>query len=118
MARKVGQVRFYAEPSSAGTSSDLANKNYPANINKSKLISGNLFNNLNIVQLGIQALPGTKLYLNRYNSPIIIGATGIYELNLEGLTYINGIQFDKTSLDNISNNSNAVLIIDYIYEEE
>lgn len=118
MARKVGQVRFYANPTGNGTSTSLANKNYPSNINITKLMSGSLFNNLNIVQLGVQALPGTKLYLNRYNSPIIIGATGIYELNLEGLTYINGIQFDKTSLENISNNANAMLIIDYIYEEE
>jgi hypothetical protein len=35
-----------------------------------------------IVQLGIQSVPGTKFYLNGSNNPIIIGNTGIYELDL------------------------------------
>ena len=40
-----------------------------------------------IIHLGIQTLPGTKIYLNGfYDAPIIIGATGIYELDLEGTT--------------------------------
>ena len=117
MARKVGQVRFYADPIEEGPSISLINKNYPPDINITKLVSGSLFTNFNIVQLGVQALPGTKFYLNRYNSPIIIGSTGIYELNIDGLTYIKDLQFDETSLENISNNTNAVLIVDYIYEE-
>jgi hypothetical protein len=40
-----------------------------------------------IVHLGIQTLPGTKVYLNsNMDAPVIIGATGIYELDLEGTT--------------------------------
>jgi hypothetical protein len=62
-------------------------------------------------------LPGTKFYVNGSNNPIIIGNTGIYELNLQGLTEINSLQFDASSIALIHSNKNAYLIVDMIYED-
>jgi len=70
-----------------------------------------------IVQIGIQTLPGTKVYLNAHTVPVIIGATGIYELSVDGLANLTSIQFDNQSLVTIGENPNAYVIIDYIYEE-
>ena len=71
-----------------------------------------------ISQLGIQALPGTKFYLNGSNDPIIIGHTGIYELDLEGLAEITALSFDAKSIEAINGNNNSFLIVDIIYEQE
>lgn len=93
--------------------------NQPANITKAKLVSGNAFNNyLPITQLGIQTLPGTKFYLNHSVVPTMIGSTGIYELNLEGLSKITSISFDSKSIKAIEENDGAYLIIDIVYEVE
>jgi hypothetical protein len=71
-----------------------------------------------ISQLGIQSLPGTKFYLNNSNDPIIIGHTGIYELNLEGMAEITALAFDSKSIEAINGNYNSFLIVDIIYERE
>ena len=84
------------------------------------LISGSAFTTANcipIIQLGIQSLPGTKFYLNNSYNPVIIGNTGIYELDLNGLAEVTSLQFDQKTLQAIHNNSNAYLIIDIIYED-
>lgn len=108
MAKKIKQFRFY---------SDGNEKNYPSGITYRKLISGSAFSDyIPIIQLGIQALPGTKFYLNGSANPVIIGSTGIYELNIQGLTEINALQFDPASISLINNNDNAFLIIDIIHE--
>lgn len=109
MAKKVKQFRYYSNGS---------DNNYPLGLTNRQLISGSAFNNyMPIVQLGIQTMPGTKLYLNGSNNPIIIGSTGIYELDLQGLTQINSLQFDANSVTLINNNQSAYLIVDIIYEE-
>jgi len=36
-------------------------------------------------------MPGVKFYVNNHTTPIIIGATGIYELNVDGLSNITDI---------------------------
>jgi hypothetical protein len=59
-------------------------------------------------------LPGTKFYLNNGTTPIIIGSTGIYELDLEGLSEITALSFDGTSIETINSNNNAYLLIDVI----
>lgn len=110
MAKKVKQFRFYAHNS---------NKNYPNDISYRNLISGSIFGDYKpIVQLGVQALPGTKFYLNGSNNPIIIGHTGIYELDLEGLSEITSLKFDSKSIEAINGNANSFLIVDIIYERE
>lgn len=68
-----------------------------------------------IVQLGIQALEGTRFYLNQMIEPITIGENGIFELKLDGVIEINNIRFDLASIDALIKNKNAILIIDTIY---
>lgn len=110
MAKHINQIRYYGDGNS---------KNYPSNVNKQFLQSGSVFHNtLPIVQLGIQTLPGMKIYINNHTNPIIVGQTGIYELNVDGMSYITDIRFDYSSLNLIdSNQVNAYLIIDYLYEK-
>ena len=112
MARKIRQIRYYGENNA---------KNYPSDISMTKLVNGTAFksNNQNILisQLGIQTLPGTKFYLNDRANAIIIGNTGIYELDLEGISTINLLKFDRGSMNLISQNLEAYLIIDYLFEE-
>ena len=108
MAKQVQQFRYYEEENE---------KNWPNNIAMRNLVTGSIFAYYhNITQLGVQGLPGTKFYLNNSNSPIIIGSTGIYELDLNGLAEIISIQFDRDSIQAIGNNRNAFLIVDIIYE--
>lgn len=109
MANVVKQFRFY---SNADT-----NKNQPKDIDSAGYISGSVFKNyFPILQLGIQSLPGTMFYLNNAADPIIIGKTGIYELDLEEETEISDMRFDANSINAINNNYNAYLIVDIIYD--
>lgn len=123
MAKRVKQYRYYSE-----SDTGLGKANQPititgddgSNIPVSYVhyISGRVFGKaFPVLQLGIQALPGTKFYLNNAVDPIIIGLTGIYELDLEGQTEITAIQMDAASMTNIKDNYNASLIIDVIYED-
>lgn len=110
MARYIKQYRFYKE--------DNKDQNYPKEIAYKNLISGSIFEaGLPIIQLGIQALPGTKFYLNHSKEPVIIGQTGIYELDLQGKAEITALSFDGNSLSAINANQNAYLIVDTIYEK-
>ena len=109
MAKKIMQFRFYDEVSGI---------NQPSNLRVKGLRSGNAFSNyLPITQLGIQTVPGTKFYLNNSTTPIIVGATGIYEINLEGISQITNISFDSASLVSIAQNPSSSLIIDFVYGE-
>ena len=112
MARAIKQYRFYSE--------NDANHNQPFNISIENLVNGNIFDSPScypILQLGIQTLPGTKFYLNNSTTPILIGSTGIYELDLEGLSTITDLHFDGPSISSIDANENAYLIIDVITED-
>ena len=112
MARVVKQYRFY-------DSLDTT-KNQPLGINKEQLVNGKVFDNPScypILQLGIQALPGTKFYLNSSVDPVVVGFTGIYELDLENQAEIVKLTFNEKSLDAIDVNANGYLIIDVLYED-
>lgn len=110
MSKKVHQIRFYGNGDA---------RNYPSNLKSNSIISGSVFEPYTpIIQLGIQSLPGTKFILNKSEDPIIIGYTGIYELNIENVAEINALQFDYKSLAAISKAPNASLIVDIIYEED
>ena len=112
MGKKVYQFRYYTDESSNNQPNDDNN-----NL-RTKLQNGTIFDGyFPIIQLGIQALPGTKFYLNKAITPIVIGSTGIYELDLEGYAEITGLNFAQESLDLIDKNPNAYLIIDIIYED-
>lgn len=108
MAKQIMQFRYYEEDS---------NKNQPKSITKTRLAKGSIFNGyLPITKIGIQSLPGTKVYLNNSITPVLIGPTGIYELDLDGLSEITNIHFDPVSLEAINKNHNAYLIIDIVSE--
>lgn len=112
MAKKIMQFRYYGDVAES-------NKNQPNNISKSNLANGKIFSDyLPIVQLGIQSVPGTKFYLNNGTTPIIIGSTGIYELDLDGVSSITQLSFDAGSLEALSTNLNGHLIVDIICDVE
>ena len=107
MAKVVKQYRYYDDRNTS--------KNQPLGLKKEDLNEGSVFftdNLKSIIQLGIQTLPGTKFYLNNGEFPIIVGSTGIYELDLDVLN------FDLRSLSNIEEVGNAFLIVDALYEVE
>lgn len=110
MAKHIMQFRYYDEGNS---------NNQPEGLKLNQLVNGEeVFSKyLPFTQLGIQSLPGTRFYLNKnIEGPVIIGTTGIYELELEGISKISSLKFDSKSLNLIKNNPNGYLIIDVIYE--
>lgn len=116
MAKRIKQFRYYAENDT--NANPNYTRNFPATISARNLISGSIFaTSTPIVQLGIQALPGTRFFLNGNNNPIIIGNTGIYELDLQGQGEITALSFESSSINAIKENPNAYLIVDVIYEE-
>lgn len=111
MARKNYQIRF----NTPGGNSQ--------GVTAVSLINGDAFTPYiskgSIEQLGIQAIPGTKFYLNNSPDPIMIGSTGIYELDVTNRASINAIRFDKKSISIISDSNGILsLLIDIIYREE
>lgn len=111
MARNIKQYRYYGEG---------ADKNQPFGLTYAKLVDGSVFDTPScypIVQLGIQTLPGTKFYLNNSIEPIIVGYTGIYELDLDNQTEIFKLTFNNTSMETVRDNPNGYLIIDVLYED-
>lgn len=124
MANQIKQFRYYTETTTNG-----ATMNYPSQISVNgsnsvpvsylHYVSGEMFANYYpIIQLGIQSLPGTKFYLNESAEPVIVGQTGIYELDLGLNTKITNIKFDTNSMKSIKDNSNAFLIVDFIYDDK
>lgn len=85
------------------------------------MVSGAAFNNYvvgGIEHLGIQAMPGTKFYINSSPDPVIVGATGIYEINLSNQAVITALRFDAESIQTInSSNGSLPLLVDIIYRE-
>lgn len=125
MANKIKQFRYYADAVANSTNGN--EKNQPREIevengytptSYNHYVSGLVFENtFPVLQLGVQALPGTKFYLNNALDPIMIGSTGIFELDLEGQTEITNITFDPESMILIRDNNNAFLIVDIIYDD-
>lgn len=113
MARKVQQIRYYGDHKSD------SDKNQPANLTGNRLRSGSVFSQYTpMKQIGIQTMPGVKFYLNNSIEPIIIGSTGIYELNVENLTEITALSFDTTSINMINETpSTSYIIVDILYED-
>lgn len=109
LANKIKQYRFYA-------SNDT--KNQPTGADMKSFSNGQIFQATTpITQLGVQALPGTKFYLNEGIEPVIIGSTGIYELDLNNATEISALSFDWSSLQTIASNPSAFLIVDILYDD-
>ncbi len=136
--RQIYQYRYYGETYKNGTLTSHS-QNMPANLVMNDLASGTAFaTRIPIYQLGIQAVPGTKVYINSPNvgKPIIIGKTGIFELDLNDQSVITSLRIEKQSLQNIRDinyddtysasstaydehpTTEAYLLVDIIYESE
>ena len=109
LAKQVKQFRFYGL-NNPKNSSELSD-----NTAIDLLVKNNIFNKIS--QLGIQSLPGTEFQLNESDYSIIVGNTGIYELNVAGITDITNIRFAPQSIQAIEKSSTAYLIIDILYDD-
>lgn len=113
MKKQIKQFRYYG---------DNHVKNQPATISANNLASGSIFFEgklISITRLGIQTIPGVMVYINSPVEPVIIGSTGIYELDLENISEISTLSFDPNSVNFINDTSNsAYLVIDAIYNVE
>lgn len=113
MAKQVMQFRYYGNQDKDRT------KNYPSTISQVNLQSGSIFADyMPIVSLGIQTLPGTKFCLNNSNDWIIVGTSGIYELDIDGMAEIMSLKFSPESITNIKSNPSAYLMVDIVYKKE
>ena len=111
MATKITQFRYYADGNP---------NNYPLEWTWPHYCTSETFKKYSpIKQLGIQTLPGTRLYINSSNTPIIVGSTGIFELDVATTTAtINGLRIEQDSMELIRNLDNGYLIIDIVYGDQ
>lgn len=114
MAKTVGQLRYYGVDNASNYSAGAMTAVTATSLQYGTALSYAY----PIVKLGIQTLPGTQMYINGSANPVVVGQTGIYELDVDGLSYITTLSFSATSLKNISDNPTAYLIIDYISVKE
>lgn len=121
----IAQVRFYSD----GNENNTEKFNLTGledNEEEKKLIHTDFCSNeafkdfIPIRRLGIQTLPGTRFYLNGNTEPVIVGPSGVYELDLSSETsaVLSSLSFDIKSMEIINNLSNGYLIIDMIYNKE
>lgn len=109
MAKKIQQIRYYPNGTNV----------YPSTLTVTSLKSGSAFQPyLPIVQLGIQTLPGVIFRLNGANNKVIVGSTGIYEIDVTDGAQITNLAFDQASLDMIDASGSGYLIVDILYEKE
>ena len=124
--RKVIQLRYFGDSNAFLNTNDKdaiyhqLDENQPNNLSSLDLSSGDAFlDYMPIVQLGIQALPGTKFSLNAGLDPIIIGTSGMYELDLQNSSAIlTSLNFEQNSLEKKKKNPDGYLIIDIVYRED
>lgn len=128
MALKIKQFRYYGNGSESNYPADLNDK--PEGLEESeedsiinwaetKFVSGDAFNKyVPIVQLGIQALPGTQFGINNTLDLITIGNSGVFELDLNSQVSIEKLFFSRESLQAIEKSPTSCLIVDIIYGVE
>lgn len=123
--KRIAQFRYFGDSNSNFNSQDKdaiyhqLDSNQPNGLTAADLCAGTVFTDYTpIVQLGIQALPGTKFNLNTNLDPIVIGTTGIYELDLsDSSAVITSLTFEQSSIEYIQSNPDGYLIIDIVYQE-
>lgn len=127
MAKKrVAQFRFFGDANTTFNTADQTviyhqmDDNQPSSLTALDLASGEIFEDYTpIIQLGIQSQPGLKFNLNTNLDPIVIGASGIYELDLtDSSAVLTSLTFEKESLDLINANPDGYIIIDIVYQGE
>lgn len=112
MSKQVKQFRYYSD-------SEYASNNFPVGLTREKFLTGDAFEAyMPTVHLGIQAPSGTIFYLNDSTNSIMVGYSGVYEIDVEDLTEITSLRFDADSIQKISDNPGMFIIVDLIYEKE
>lgn len=111
MASRLTQFRYYAEDNQ---------NNQPADLQWAAYCTQETFKKYSpILQLGIQTLPGTRFYLNSGTTPIIIGSSGVFELDVTNTSAtITGLRIDQASMELIRDLMNGYIIIDLVYGEQ
>lgn len=96
----------------SNSSSDVINNLQPDEL------SSNIFGNVNwtVNSLSIQTIPGVRFSLND-SGWVIIGATGYYEINPNGMFKISSLKFSDESANLISNSQYGYVLVDVTYEE-
>ena len=118
MIRKVYQFRYYNENSDKNYHPSMGEKEYNK-INAVNLQNGTAFvDYMPVKQLGIQSIPGTKFYLNDSGDPIVIGSTGIYEIELNSLVEIQRLSFDNESIKTVQSSPTFFIIVDMLCEKK
>lgn len=120
---KIAQFRYYGESNENNYTSikdgEIPSKNnlkMPSKDNL-KIEASNLFTGCYpIVQLGIQTLPGAEIYINGCDFPMIIGSTGILDLELDTTVQITSLAFSEQTLDRIDSTVGGYILIDILYE--
>lgn len=85
-------------------------------VTMTNLVTGTVFDQYcPLSQLGVQAMPGTKLYINGNSNPIIVGFTGVLSLDLSMGGEITSLRFDQQSIKDINDNIQSILIVDMAY---
>ena len=116
MSKTIKQYRYYG---------DGNEHNQPQTITKESMYEGDVFVSDAIIQelgmitnVGIQGLPGTKIYINESASPILLGMMGVFELDVSDYGFIYSLKVDYSSAEIIENTENGYLIVDAIYNTE
>lgn len=110
MEKKVGQICWYR---------DGSNDNNPRSITLSRFRAGTIFpKSYPIVKLEVQTLPNVEIYINAHPNPVKTDAEGKLLLDVQGLTKITSVNFSNASLKRIADNSNASILINYVYEAD
>lgn len=125
MSKKIAQFRFFGDSNTRFNSSDKnaiyykMDENQPSSLSSLELQQGTAFINYTpIIQLGVQGLPGTKFNLNTNLDPIILGSSGMYELDLtDSSATLTSLTFEHESLQRINECADGYLIIDIVYQE-
>lgn len=118
MAKKVLQFRYYGENSDKNFPPGVTAEQFTRGQNGENIFKSKQYNVIPISQLGIQSLPGTKFYLNGAVNPIVIGVSGIYDLDIKNGARITELCFSQHSMDRIKQELNGYLIVDVLYGEE
>lgn len=117
MAKAIHQFRFYNDSASEDRN-EPSHDAFNGVGGAAGFADGDVFKNYYpFYQLGVQTIPGTMIYLNGSEDPVIIGSTGIYELDAQDGVEISTLQIDGRSLGMINEAEDGYIIIDILYDD-
>ena len=119
MAKKIAQFRYFGRDAAADKNKNYTPTGEPAEGWEKGFITGSIFDGYTpIYQLGIQALPGIKFRINQGRNYMVMGSSGIYDLDLVNGAKIMSLCFDPDSIERIAENPTSYLLVDILYDEK